>query len=561
MNKLWIIVILCLCLSACSEGGNDLPVPPAQEEPVVPEEPEKPVIETTEEGSCKIVLFGYNDNVTGEGILQADNFPDAIIISDKRLQGNGYTFVQTDSHNLSEMPEWNTLSYWRASVSIVSGATYWSVHTSDGYYRYLKIRIAYIEGNEVGVEYKIADVINRPLESDIVKTIDGSSTYIFSSSVKELYFGDNFSPLLKKGDVLCGDSYTFALCDYVTKLSDMPDYDEDLKWDNSALIEEGAVYWGLYIQPTANIYFRLRIAFVDTDRVGIEYKLDVTQQIQNTNANEPVEGKSFVTDYSMPRLNSENYYVEHTVTYDGKKILNYAYEWVKDKKHTAWVAFSFDETTSQKNVSRSDDAWATDLELPEGWCPEESNHKSDGFDKGHLCASEDRVYSKEANTQTFYYSNMSPQMSSFNGGFWASFEILVQKWARSGGYDKLYVVKGGTVNQLLVNFTGTRKGNDGVLPETDANGFTKKGLACPKYYFMAILGEKGDTYQAIGFWMEHRDDYGYEYDNFAPADVMKTYALSIDDLEKNTGLDFFCNLPDNVEDAVESSWKETDWTW
>lgn len=282
---------------------------------------------------------------------------------------------------------------------------------------------------------------------------------------------------------------------------------------------------------------------------------------ENANANEPVEGKSFVTDYSMPRLNSENYYVEHTVTYDGKKILNYAYEWVKDKKHTAWVAFSFDKTTSQKNVSRSDDAWATDLELPGGWCPEESNHKSDGFDKGHLCASEDRVYSKEANAQTFYYSNMSPQMSSFNGGFWASFEILVQKWARSGGYDKLYAVKGGTVNQLLVNFTGTRKGNDGVLPETDANGFTKKGLACPKYYFMAILGEKGDTYQAVGFWMEHRDDYGYEYDNFAPADVMKTYALSIDDLEKNTGLDFFCNLPDNVENTVESSWKETDWTW
>lgn len=172
---------------------------------------------------------------------------------------------------------------------------------------------------------------------------------------------------------------------------------------------------------------------------------------ENTNANDPVEGKSFVTDYSMPHLNPENYYVEHTVTYDGKKILNYAYEWVKDKKHTAWVAFSFDETTSQKNVSRSDDAWATDLELPGGWCPEESNHKSDGFDKGHLCASEDRVYSKEANAQTFYYSNMSPQMSSFNGGFWASFEILVQKWARSGAYDKVYVVKGGTADQLLVN--------------------------------------------------------------------------------------------------------------
>lgn len=55
------------------------------------------------------------------------------------------------------------------------------------------------------------------------------------------------------------------------------------------------------------------------------------------------------------------------------------------------------------------------------------------------------------------------------------------------------------MDQLLVNFTGTRRGNDGVLPQTDANGFTKKGLACPKYYFMAILSEKGGEYHAVGF--------------------------------------------------------------
>ena len=560
MNKLWMIFLLFLCLTACSEGNNGIPEPSIPEEPVAPEEPEEPVIETTEEGSLKIVMLGYDDNITDGGILQAEHFSDAIIIKDKEFQGDGYTFVQTDVHNLNEMPEWSTLSHWRVSVPIVSGVTYWAVHTSDEDYRYLKMRVAYIEGNEVGVEYKVADAVIRPQTSDIEQTIEGSSTFIFSPSEAELYLKNTFSPIVRKNDVLSGNNYIFALCDNVARLSDMPDINGNLVWDDSVSIEEGQIYWGSYVLPTSCTYFRLRIAFVDGDRVGIEYKLDITQEIQNVNANDPIEGKSFVTDYSMPHLNPDNYYVEHIASYGNEEYLNFAYEWVENKKHTAWVAFSFDEITSQKNVSRSD-AWAEDPLLPTGWCPEESNHKSAGCDKGHLCASEDRVYSKEANEQTFYYSNMSPQMSSFNGGFWASFEILVQKWARSGGYTKLYVTKGGTVDQLLVNFTGTRKGNDGVLPQTDANGFTKKGLACPKYYYMAILAEKENEYHAIGFWMEHRDDYGYEYDNFAPSDVMKTFALSIDDLEKNTGLDFFCNLPDDVENSVESTWNEADWAW
>lgn len=560
MNKLWMIILLSLCLTACSDGNNGIPEPSIPEEPIIPEEPEEPVIETTEEGSLKIVMLGYENNITDAGILQAEHFSDAIIIKDKEFQGDGYTFVQTDVHNLNEMPEWSTLSHWRVSVPIVSGVTYWAVHTSDEDYRYLKMRVAYIEGNEVGVEYKVADAVIRPQTSDIEQTIEGSSTFIFSPSEAELYLKNTFSPIVRKNDVLSGNNYIFALCDNVARLSDMPDINGNLVWDDSVSIEEGQIYWGSYVLPTSCTYFRLRIAFVDGDRVGIEYKLDITQEIQNVNANDPIEGKSFVTDYSMPHLNPDNYYVEHIASYGNEEYLNFAYEWVENKKHTAWVAFSFDEITSQKNVSRSD-AWAEDPLLPTDWCPEESNHKSDGFDKGHLCASEDRVYSKEANEQTFYYSNMSPQMSSFNGGFWASFEILVQKWARSGGYTKLYVTKGGTVDQLLVNFTGTRKGNDGVLPQTDANGFTKKGLACPKYYYMAILAEKGNEYHAIGFWMEHRDDYGYEYDNFAPSDVMKTYALSIDDLEKNTGLDFFCNLPDDVENNVESTWNEADWAW
>lgn len=113
-----------------------------------------------------------------------------------------------------------------------------------------------------------------------------------------------------------------------------------------------------------------------------------------------------------------------------------------------------------------------------------------------------------------------------------------------------------------MNYTGDKKGADGVIPKTDEKGRTIHGLACPMYYYMAVLGEKDGKFCAIGFWIEHRDDYGYEYgNNRVPADVLQKHAVSIDVLEQNTGIDFFCNLPDVIEDKVESAYSLTDWSW
>ncbi|MBQ7571555.1 MAG: DNA/RNA non-specific endonuclease, partial [Bacteroidaceae bacterium] len=51
-------------------------------------------------------------------------------------------------------------------------------------------------------------------------------------------------------------------------------------------------------------------------------------------------------------------------------------------------------------------------------------------------------------------------------------------------------------------------------------------------------------YAAIGFWMEHKSNTDTDY---------RQYAVSIDELERLTGIDFFCNLPDNLENQVESN--------
>ena len=125
----------------------------------------------------------------------------------------------------------------------------------------------------------------------------------------------------------------------------------------------------------------------------------------------------------------------------------------------------------------------------------------------------------------------------------------------TGTYDKVYVCKGGTMNELLVNFTGTPV--SGGTPKTDSKGFTVNGLACPKYYFMAILSQKGDDFKAIGFLVEHKEGHPKQ----PTADQMKAYAVSIDSLEKKTGIDFFCNLPDLTEEAVEAEFNLNDWAW
>lgn len=82
------------------------------------------------------------------------------------------------------------------------------------------------------------------------------------------------------------------------------------------------------------------------------------------------------------------------------------------------------------------------------------------YSRGHLCASYDRTYSLEANKQTFYYSNMSPQSTAFNTGFWTKFEQSIKApngkndfVHKLGDNDTLYVVKGGYIDDEEIKYT------------------------------------------------------------------------------------------------------------
>lgn len=366
------------------------------------------------------------------------------------------------------------------------------------------------------------------------------------------------SPFYIQDKKFAGNAYSFTQV-AAARLDEMTTVPANVEWQSDATVTAGAAYWARYAASTVYRFVKFRVSDINGNNVTIEYV--VTDQTEerpndNVNANTGYDNVS-VTGYEIPHLNDQNVYADHYVTMDGVQILNYALEWDNTKRHANWVAFTFDTTTSADNVKRTD-AWSVDPKLPAEMQVQESDHKNDGFDRGHLCASEDRVYLKEANDQTFYYSNISPQLKDFNGGFWRKLETRVQTWGRStadGVYDKVYVTKGGTLNKLLKNFKGTTV--NGGTPTTDANGFTIHGLACPEYYFMAVLSQKDDVFHAIAFLVPHKEGMTEN----PSSDELKEYVVSVDKLEEETGIDFFCNLPDVLENEVEAACNLNDWAW
>lgn len=217
----------------------------------------------------------------------------------------------------------------------------------------------------------------------------------------------------------------------------------------------------------------------------------------------------------------------------GDTRLNFSLEYNYASRHSRWVAFTFYDKTAESNTGRSN-AWSYDPQLIE-WTNNDSDYRGSGYDRGHIMASADRLYSRTANEQTFYYSNITPQVGSFNSGIWLELEGAVRGWGRNNSFrDTLYVVKGGTIR------------DDQVL-----HTIGKSEIVVPKYNYMAVLSKRGDNYKSIGFWFENRY-YPEPY-------ILEDHAVSISELEELTGIDFFHNLPDEIESVVETRKRISDW--
>ena len=255
--------------------------------------------------------------------------------------------------------------------------------------------------------------------------------------------------------------------------------------------------------------------------------------------------KAQSTLIEVPAFQEGDLFVTHNITFERDAettdtVMNYCLAYDTVKYHSRWVAFRFDASNRAKTVGRQD-AFQDDPSLPARHLI--GSNGFSGYDRGHLCASNDRLISREANLQTFYMTNMSPQLSQFNQDYWVNYETYVANLGRSESFaDTLYVVKGGTI------------ADDQIMTWVDRpNG---KRVAVPKYYYMALLRCKAGGYSAIAFLMEHRQYIGEDSNE---ASEKAAHAVTIDSLESFTGIDFFHNLPDTVENTVERSFNLSTW--
>lgn len=251
----------------------------------------------------------------------------------------------------------------------------------------------------------------------------------------------------------------------------------------------------------------------------------------NANANSTSVSK-YASRLEFPRLKGGTSIVLTYTTSDSYGV-NYSVEWDTSKKSQRWSCYQMYKGYTGDAGYYGEFEEDPNLSAELRFSDTSSYYRGSGYTRGHICPSADRQYSKLANHQTFYYTNMQPQYYAFNAGegyegIWVKMEGKVRTWANSLGTDTLYVCKGGTIDK-----------EEQILERV------KGELIVPKYFYMALLWKHNSEYKALAFWAEH-------VNATAPNAKLGDYVISIDELEQKTGIDFFCNLPDDIENSVES---------
>ena len=250
--------------------------------------------------------------------------------------------------------------------------------------------------------------------------------------------------------------------------------------------------------------------------------------------------------YNYLTTNESRMVVTHTYSYNGKQYRNWTAMIDQNKRCPLWTAYVMHKGAyPDKEVGRVGDFGkfdnnnnnlSYDPAIPRTW--QSSGSTSDynggtGYARGHHCASEDRQACADANWQTFYYTNQSPQIQNkFNDGIWSALEAAVRSNTPSG-LDTLYVVVG-----TLFENNNSGSSNDGGTVGRPSH-FYKCVMKCSFNASGTMTAAKGCAYIF--------DNKAYSNNNYASS------ITSIDAIEQRSGFDFYANVPKALQDAAEKT--------
>lgn len=218
-----------------------------------------------------------------------------------------------------------------------------------------------------------------------------------------------------------------------------------------------------------------------------------------------------------PKYNKEDVYVKH-----------YAYSLVfnPQTKQADWVAYKLHEYQTETNFKRTN-KFIIDTLILTGTATNSDYYKS-GYDKGHLAPASDMTWNKQAMYESFYFSNITPQLAEFNRGIWKKLEMQVRNWATK--YDSIYICTG----PVFISPTQTIGNNK---------------INIPSHFYKTILIYNDTVKQAIGFVFSHQESNSSIFN----------YAVSVDSVEQLINLDLHKALPNRYERKIEETYDLKYW--
>ena len=192
-----------------------------------------------------------------------------------------------------------------------------------------------------------------------------------------------------------------------------------------------------------------------------------------------------------------------------------------------WVSWELtaDETTG--DVSRTNKFY-NDPDID--GCPDSWDYSYSGYDRGHMAPAGDMKWDSKAMEETFFLSNICPQVKSLNTGSWKNLEEKCRLWAQIDG--RIYIVCGPVIDDKPLEYIGDSK------------------VWVPKRFFKVIIAPYSTPARGIGFIMPNGKVEG----------GMQACAVTIDEVERVTGHDFFSSLPDQLENELESQCNFHQWS-
>jgi len=205
----------------------------------------------------------------------------------------------------------------------------------------------------------------------------------------------------------------------------------------------------------------------------------------------------------------------------------YALGYIEYHEQAAFVIYKLTAREALTKEAQRTNRFRSDPEIPTGSATT-GDYRRSGYDRGHLAPAADMAFSVQTMADSFFVSNISPQKPAFNRGIWKRLEEQVRQIAIRE--KAIYVVTGP------------------ILPKKKTVTIGANQVTVPTHYYKVIF-DLTPPRKMIGFILP----------NEGSDRPLEDFAVTVDVVEKATGLDFFSALPKAVQERLECTISVSAW--